>query len=70
MDWTGDITKEMEKHIAEMRQQALQMKKEMLRSCYFCGKDHGGDIHFQSKPVCYECNEKILQRIKLILKFE
>jgi hypothetical protein len=39
-------------------------------SCYFCNTTEHIVIDFQGKPICLPCNDKMLKRIKLILKFE
>ena len=38
--------------------------------CYFCGDNRNNTIQYQGASICSICNEKLLHRIKLILKFE
>jgi len=40
------------------------------QECYFCNKMHGGTLAFQAYSICFTCHEKLMNRIKLILKFE
>lgn len=38
--------------------------------CYFCEKDDSQTYVFQGVAICYTCNKKVIDRIKLILKLE
>ena len=38
--------------------------------CEFCKKFHRYLYSFQGKPICTDCNDKLVERIKLILKLE
>ena len=41
-----------------------------IEPCYFCKDMQNETYIFQGVAICYNCNQKFLERVKLILKFE
>lgn len=68
MSWIQD---ELDKFKHEARQASLEMEAMRVGvECYFCNKKAITNNTFQGHIICKDCNRKLADRVKLILKFE